>query len=77
MKTWKGLINNTEANELYDIILAVQNNDDKFTDEQHKRINILATVLNNEGFSDEVIEKFIDWKQINDGLHGAIEAVIR
>lgn len=76
MKTWKGLINNTKANELYNITLEVHNNDGKFTDDQHKRINELATVLNNEGFFDETIEQFIDWKQMNDGLHGAVEAVI-
>lgn len=74
VKTWKGLINNAEAKELFELVELAHNN--KATKEQKERIIILADLLNNESFNDDAIEQFIDWKELNDGLHEAISQVI-
>ena len=74
MKTWRGLINNTEANELYDLLGLAYNN--RASDDEKKRVIVLTDLLNNEGFSDEIIEQFIDWKGMNAGLNKVIENVI-
>ena len=63
---WKDLIGNNEARELYDLTKLAHSN--RATNEEKQRIIVLADLLNNEGYDDESIEKYIDWLETNEKL---------
>jgi nitrogen regulatory protein PII-like uncharacterized protein len=65
MKDWKSLIGRRDAEELYRIVNEVHkkgiNNSSK---NEKEKINKIANALNDEGFDDTSIERFVDWYHV-------------
>lgn len=62
---WKNLIGNKEAKEIYEILREIRTQDGDIKPEQHDRINELSDLLNNEGFDDSAVERYVDWVDMN------------